>query len=154
MSKTVPYPCVTHAMQDPRSLRRFEDLRFVTGEGQFVDDLVAEAGLFAVFLRSPHAHADIIAIDTAAARALKGVYGVYIAKDIVKTPANPEGLGPLPTSIPLGPETELIVPRRDVLCRDRVRHVGDLVAMVVADCPARALDALELITVDYHVLEP
>ncbi len=154
MSQALPTPCVTHAMEDARSVRRFEDLRFVTGQGQFVDDLAPQTGLFAGFLRSPHAHADIIAIDTAAARALKGVYGVYTANDVLKVAGHPEGLGPLPTSIPLGPETELIVPRREPLCRDRVRHVGDLVAMVVADCPARAQDALELITVDYRVLEP
>ncbi len=153
MSQPLPYPCVTRAMDDPRSLRRFEDLRFVTGQGQFVDDLAAVDGLFAAFLRSPHAHAEIIAIDTVQARALDGVYGVYTAQDVLKGPANPDGLGPLPTSIPLGPETALIVPRRDPLCRDRVRHVGDLVAMVVADCPMKAQDALELIAVDYHVLE-
>lgn len=140
-------------MQDPRSVRRFEDRRFVTGQGQFVDDLATATGLFAAFLRSPHAHADILAIDTVAACALKGVHGVYTASDVLKSQDNPDGLGPLPTSIPLGPETELVVPRRDPLCRDRVRHVGDLVAMVVADCPRKAQEALELITVDYHGLE-
>ena len=153
MSEPLLYPCVTSAMADSRSVRRFEDLRFVTGQGQFVDDLASPNGLFAAFLRSPHAHADIIGINMAAARSLKGVYGVYSASDVLKSPANPEGLGPLPTSIPLGTETQLVVPRRDPLCRDRVRHVGDLVAMVVADCPRKAQDALELITVDYHVLE-
>ena len=86
-------------MEDARSVRRFEDLRFVTGQGQFVDDLAPQTGLFAGFLRSPHAHADIIAIDTAAARALKGVYGVYTANDVLKAAGHPEGLGPLPTSI-------------------------------------------------------
>ena len=140
-------------MEDPRSVRRFEDLRFVTGQGQFVDDIATSDGLFAAFLRSPHAHADIIGINTSSATQLKGVFGVYTASDVLKSSTNPEGLGPLPTSIPLGPETQLIVPPRDPLCRDRVRHVGDPVAMVIADCPRKAQDALELITVDYHMRE-
>ena len=153
MSQPIAYPCVTHAMGDPRSVRRQEDLRFVTGQGQFVDDRIEGTILYAAFLRSPHAHANIIALNTVSAAALPGIHGVYTANDVLKSPSNPHGLGPLPTSIPMGPETQLIVPPRDPLCRHRVRHVGDPVAMVVADCPRKAQGALEMISVDYHVLE-
>ena len=153
MPQSSPLPFIDQIKDDPRSLRRFEDLRFVTGQGQYVDDIAPKSSLFAAFLRSPHAHAEIRGITTTAAKKLKGVYGVYTAQDVLAGPDNPDGLRPLPTSIPLGAETRLYVPRRDPLCRTHVRHVGDLVAMVVADCMRTAQDALELIAVDYRVLE-
>jgi len=82
-------------MGDPRSVRRQEDLRFVTGHGQFVDDRIEGTRLYAAFLRSPHAHANIISLNTVSAAALPGIHGVYTANDVLKSPSNPHGLGPL-----------------------------------------------------------
>lgn len=130
---------------DPRSLRRREDERFLTGMGRYLDDERLDGELAAAVLRSPHAHAAIGAIDCDAARALPGVHAVYTAADIAE-------LGPLPCSVALASDEPLIVPPRFPLARDHVRHVGDPVAFVVADSAEIARDACELIGVDYDVL--
>lgn len=130
---------------DPRSLRRREDERFLTGRGDYLDDRVLDGQLCAAVLRSPHAHAAIISIDTSAAAALPGVRGVYTAADL-------DGLGPLPTSITVATVEPLIVPPRLPLAHGIVRHVGDPVAFVVADTLAAAREACEQIAVDYDIL--
>ena len=147
------FAVVKDPITDPRSIRRVEDHRFVTGEGRYVDDLPSHSNLYAAFLRSPHAHARIDTISCDQARNMKGVCWVYTAVDVNKSAENPDGLGPLPTSIVLGECSKLYVPHRDPLCQDRVKFVGDLVAMVIADSPRAAQDALENINVAYHVLE-
>ena len=147
------FAVVKDPITDPRSIRRVEDHRFVTGEGRYVDDLPSHSNLYAAFLRSPHAHARIDTISCDQARNMKGVCWVYTAVDVNKSAENPDGLGPLPTSIVLGERSKLYVPHRDPLCQDTVKFVGDLVAMVVADSPRAAQDALENINVAYHVLE-
>lgn len=136
---------VSHAATDPRSLRRFEDERFLTGRGQYQDDEHVPGALHAVVLRSPHAHADILAIDAQAAKSLPGVTAIYTAAEI-------EDLGPLPCSLTLKAEPPLIVPPRFPLARGRVRHVGDPVAFVVAESADAARQACELIAVDYEIL--
>ncbi|KRE09857.1 hypothetical protein ASE63_04900 [Bosea sp. Root381] len=133
------------AALDPRSRRRREDRRFLIGEGDYLDDRPATGELFAAVLRSPHAHAVIVSIDTAAALALPGVHGVYTADDLAD-------LGPLPTSIKVATVEPLIVPPRLPLARERVRHVGDPVAFVVAESTALAREGCELIAVDYDML--
>lgn len=130
---------------DPRSLRRREDRRFLTGQGDYLDDRPVSGELFAAVLRSPHAHAGIVSIDASAALALPGVHGVYSAEDLAD-------LGPLPTSIKVATVDPLIVPPRLPLARGRVRHVGDPVAFVVADSMALAREACEQIAVDYDML--
>lgn len=82
---TAPIP----APADPRSLRRFEDERFLTGQGRYLGDDEVRGALHAMVLRSPHAHAEILSIDAAAARNLPGVHAVYAAADIAE-------LGPCP----------------------------------------------------------
>ncbi|NDB69793.1 MAG: hypothetical protein EB015_17680, partial [Methylocystaceae bacterium] len=128
MSSQKTSPVVYDSLKDPRSYRRVEDHRFLTGQGLYVADITSTKPLYAAFLRSPHAHARILNIDTNKAKSIKGVYGVFTASDVVKNIHNPDGLGPLPTSIILGERSELYVPKRDVLCVDTVRFVGDLVA--------------------------
>ena len=130
-----------------RPVRRFEDARFLRGRGRFVDDIDAPGQLHAIVLRSPHAHAAIARIDTAAARALPGVHGVFTAADLAA-----EGIGPLPCIAQVATVEPMIVPPRFVLAADRVRHVGDPVAFVVADTREVARDAAELVAVDYRVL--
>lgn len=130
-----------------RSIRRFEDARLLTGRGRFVADLDIPGALHAVTLRSPHAHAEIRSIDTAAARAAPGVALVLTAADLAA-----EGIGPLPCTSAVASVTPMVVPRRPVLAEARVRHVGQPVAFVVAETEAAARDAAELIAVDYAPL--
>jgi len=132
---------------DPRSLRRVEDVRFLTGQGRYVDDAPAAGQPAMAVLRSPHAHAAIRSIDIAAAQDAPGVRGVFTAADLAA-----DGIGPLPCSLDLGPEAGLVVPPRPALCSGQVRHVGDPVAIVIAETRAQAVEALELIGVDYEAL--
>ena len=111
-----------------RPLKRFEDPRLVTGQGSFVDDLRLPGMLHALVLRSPHAHARILSLDAAPARALPGVAAVLTASDIAGAVRD---IPPRPTRELEG----LQVPEHPVLARDKVCYVGQPVAVVVA--PAR-----------------
>jgi len=125
-------------------VRRREDPRLITGAGEFVDDLRVPGCLHAAMLRTPHAHARIRGIDVAAARRAPGVVGVYVAAD----------LGAVGDPMPIyAPHPALPVPCKIMpLARDRVRFVGEPVAVVIADDVYRAHDALDLIRVDYEPL--
>ena len=129
---------------DPRSLRRLEDDRFLRGAGQYVDDLPAAGHLHALFVRSPHAHAEVLGIRTEEAAAVTGVRGVFTAADLLA-----DGIRPVPCAMALPPESGLVVPPRHALAHGRVRHVGEPVVLVVADSAAAARDALEQVRVDY-----
>jgi carbon-monoxide dehydrogenase large subunit len=126
------------------SVRRLEDERFLTGRGRFVDDLLPPGSAFAQVLRSPHAHARIERIDIAAARAAGGVLAILTGADVVR-----EALGALPCAA--FPESGYR-PSQPILAIDKVRHVGEAVALVVAGTAAQAADAAELIQVDYAPL--
>ena len=131
-----------------RSRRRVEDQRFLTGQGRYVADTDLPGALHAAFLRAPHAHARIRSIDADAARAMPGVRAVLAGADLVA-----EGLGTMPCPFPQSVVgNTLIVPPRHALAVDAVRHVGECVALVVADTPAEARDAAEAIAVDYDPL--
>lgn len=130
-----------------RSLRRLEDRRFLTGQARYVDDINAPGQLHGIVLRSPYGHAAIEGIDTEAARAMPGVRGVFTAADL-----DADGVGPLPCIAQVATVAPMIVPPRHALARDRVRHVGDPVAFVVADTGDRARDAAELVAVAYRQL--
>ena len=130
-----------------RSQRRLEDRRFLVGEGRYVEDFAGPGALHAQVLRSPHAHAEIAAIDTAAARAVPGVAGVFTEADL-----RGEGLGNLPCIVQVPMLQPLVVPPRPALARGRVRHVGDPVAFVVAENAAAAREAAERIEVAYDPL--
>jgi carbon-monoxide dehydrogenase large subunit len=129
------------------SVRRLEDPRLLTGGGRYTDDTkLSQPAARMYVLRSPHAHADIRKIDTTAAKKAPGVLAVFTGADVEK-----EGFGDVPCLVPL--ENRDGTPRADtsrpMLAKDRVRHVGDPVALVVADTLDRAKDAAELIEVDY-----
>jgi carbon-monoxide dehydrogenase large subunit len=130
-------------------VRRVEDRRFLTGRGNYVDDLVRPRQAYAYMLRSPHAHARIRALDTAAAAAAAGVLAVYTGEDVAA-----DGLGPIPClGVPANRDGSTSpTPPHPAMVRDRVRHVGDTVAMVAAESPAAARDAAELIELDYEPL--
>jgi carbon-monoxide dehydrogenase large subunit len=135
------------AMHRGLSRRRVEDDRFLRGLGRFVADIDAPGALHAVVLRSPHAHARIVAIDTAAARGMPGLRDILTAADL-----RGEGLHPLPCVARVATLGPMVVPPRPALAEDRVRHVGDPVALVVAETLAQARDAAEAILVDYAPL--
>ena len=124
-------------------IERLEDLRFLTGRGQYTDDLTNEKMLHAVILRSSVAHGRIRSIDTAAARARPGVHAVITAADIGEIPTIPLRHDPLPSS------KRYVQP---IIAADKVRFVGEPIAVVVADSVALAEDALEAIVVDIEPL--
>src|SRR5215831_20314331 len=130
-------------------VRRVEDRRFITGRGNYVDDIHLPRQAHAFMLRSPHAHARIGAIDATAARSAPGVLAVLTGEDLAR-----DGIGPIPcvSAVTNRDGSSAALPPRPVLARDRLRHVGDTVAIVVAETAAAARDAAELISVDYEPL--
>src|ERR671916_949739 len=131
------------------SVRRKEDRRFITGQGRYTDDLNRPGQAYAVFVRSPHAHATIRSIDATAAKAMPGVVAVLTGDDMAadkigglicgwmihSKDGSPMKAGPHPA-----------------LAQGKVRYVGDHVAVVIAETLAQAKDAAEAIVVDYDVL--
>ncbi len=111
-------------------VKRREDPRLVTGAGQYTDDVQPVGCLHAVFVRSPHAHARITAVDTSAARAMPGVLGIFTGADLTF-------------------ESETARPR---LCSEEVKFVGDAVAVAVAATRGEAFDAAAAVIVDYEAL--
>ena len=130
------------------SLRRKEDYRFLTGAGNYTDDITMDAQSYAVFVRSPHAHANIKSIDISAAEKMPGVVKIFIGKDL-------EGkMGGLPCGWLINnPDgSPMKEPPHPVLALGKARHVGDQVAMVIADSLEQAKNAAEAVEVDYEVL--
>jgi aerobic carbon-monoxide dehydrogenase large subunit len=130
-------------------LRRREDRRFLTGRGRYVHDIVVPQQLHAVFLRSPHAHAEIVAIDKAEALASPGVAAIFTAEDVTADKLN--GV-PCAWGIAGKDGTPMKEPPHPLLTRGKVRHVGDPVVMVIADSIEAARNAAERIAVDYRIL--
>ena len=127
-----------------KSIARLEDARFLTGRGRYVSDIIPADTLHAVVLRSPHAHAVLHEINTAAARAMPGVVNVFTAADL-----GPDDLAPLPCTAVVASVAPMIVPPRPVLATDRVRHLGEAVALIIATSTAAARDAAEAIEIRY-----
>jgi aerobic carbon-monoxide dehydrogenase large subunit len=127
-------------------VRRREDYRFLTGQGTYTDDIDRPHQLHAYILRSPHAHARITGIEAATAAAAAGVAAIYTGKDLADG-----GVGGLPCGWQVHSKdgTPMVEPPHPVLAQDRVRHVGDPVAVVVAETLAQARDAAELVRIDY-----
>jgi aerobic carbon-monoxide dehydrogenase large subunit len=130
-------------------VQRFEDATLITGHGRYTDDIELPHTAYAHVLRSPVAHAEIRKVDAQAARAMPGVLLILTGDDVVA-----EGLGDVPCATPLTNRDGS--PRRDtphpVLALRKVRHVGEPVALVVAETLAQARDAAEAIVVDYAEL--
>jgi aerobic carbon-monoxide dehydrogenase large subunit len=129
-------------------VRRREDYRFLTGQGTYTDDINRPGQLYAYILRSPHAHARITGVDTTGAAKALGVAAVYTGSDL-----KADGIGGLPCGWQIHSKdgSPMQEPPHPVLAVDHVRHVGDPVAVVIADALAHARDAAELIAVDYAV---
>lgn len=131
------------------SLKRKEDYRFLTGAGQYTDDIVLPNMHHAVFVRSPHAHANIRKIDKAAALQAPGVIGILDGNDVAGDKIAGLPCGWLITDTAGQPMKE---PPHPILAFGKVRYVGDHVAMVVADTLENAKNAAELVEVDYEPL--
>jgi carbon-monoxide dehydrogenase large subunit len=132
------------------SVKRREDPRFLRGDGRFVDDVKLAGMLHAAFLRSPHAHARIAAIRTAAAAAMPGVVRVFTADDLRRWLKPLPLFGTAPPGLAAAIRFDVRQAPQYALCGDRARHVGEIVAMVVADTRARAEDAAERLEVDWE----
>ncbi|MEC9346381.1 MAG: xanthine dehydrogenase family protein molybdopterin-binding subunit [Pseudomonadota bacterium] len=132
-----------------QAVRRVEDVRFITGQGAYSDDLRIEGQLFAAIVRSPHAHATILSVDTAEARTMPGVVDVITGQEL-----RDAGVGGLPSLWPVKNRdgSKRKEPPHFALAFDKVRHVGDGVAMVIAGTPTQARDAAEAVMVDYDPL--
>ncbi len=128
---------------------RSEDTPLLIGRGRFTDDLNAADQTYAVFLRASVSHAKIRGVDTDAARALPGVIGIFTGRDLTD-----DGLGGIP---PVASTTgrdgkPMVAAAMPVLATDRIRYVGEPVAIVIARTLAQAQDAVEQITVDVEEL--
>ena len=130
-----------------QSVKRVEDIRFVSGRGKYASDAVDMAELKAVFLRSPYGHAKFQIDDIGAARAAPGVRAVYVASDFAD-------LGGLPCLAPVENSDGSSTPLKPypVMASDEAQHVGDIIAMVIADTTVQARDAAELISVTWEDL--
>jgi carbon-monoxide dehydrogenase large subunit len=131
------------------SVRRKEDYRFLTGDGNYTDDVQIAGQTYAYFLRSPHAHAKINGIDKTAALQVPGVIAVFTGDDLAADKVGGLPCGWLITDVKGQPMKE---PPHPLLCQGKARHVGDAVALVIAETNLQARDAAELIEVDYEVL--
>jgi carbon-monoxide dehydrogenase large subunit len=133
-----------------QSVKRTEDIRFVTGQGQYTDDLRFDNETFACFLRSPYGHAKIVSVDVSAAKAAPGVVDVLTYADIEAF-----GAKPMPLMAPIknrdGSSTR--TSPKPVLANDRVTFIGEAIAMVLAETYAQAKDAAELVAVEFESLD-
>ena len=140
-----------------KPVRRAEDERLITGRGQFSDDFLFERQTYAAMVRSPYPHARIRSIDSSRAQKMKGVLAVLTGADCLAEKLGPIPHDPLPkTKFDMklhapGGGTVFIGPHM-LLPADKARHVGEAVAMVVADTKNRAMDAAEAVEVDYEEL--
>src|SRR5712671_2817887 len=140
-----------------RPLRRKEDHRLLTGKGRFTDDFSMAEQAYAVMVRSPYPHARMVRVDGRRAQRLPGVLGVFSGRDCLA-----DGLAPIPHSpVPstrydlklTGPGgAAIFIGPQPLLPVDKARHVGEAVAMVVAETLPQALDAAEAVEVEYEEL--
>ena len=129
-----------------QTTKRFEDVRFLTGGGRYLDDTVPEAALHAFFVRSPYAHADLLSLDVAEARAKPGVHAVLTAADLKAARMRLDMVYER-IELPQGGRGAKVT--RPVLATDRVRYVGEPVAVIVAETMDRARDAAEAVVAEY-----
>jgi aerobic carbon-monoxide dehydrogenase large subunit len=143
-----------------RPLPRKEDFRLLTGRGRYADDFNVVGQAYAAFVRSPYPHARIRHIDIEAARALPGVHGIFIGADCRRDRLKPLPHDPVPatkfdmklTAPGGGGKEQVFIGPHELLAVERVRHVGEAVAMVIADTQAQAFDGVEAVLVDYEAL--
>jgi carbon-monoxide dehydrogenase large subunit len=128
-----------------QAVPRKEDAKLITGQARYVDDLTLPGMVYVVVVRSPHAHARIRNVDVSKARAAEGVVAVFSGQDLAE-----DWAGPLPMAWPV--TEDINNPPHWPLAKDKARHVGDGVAVVVAESRALAKDAAELVEIDFEPL--
>src|SRR5438552_11656837 len=133
-----------------KSIKRREDPRFITGRGQYVDDIKLPGMTYAAFVRSPHAHARIRSIEVTAAKAHPGVVAVYTGKDMTGVNSLPCGWDLRKDKNVPGVVQDLTMVPHMPLTGDVARHVGDPVAVVIADSHEAAIDAAVTVRVDWE----
>ncbi|MEM9328652.1 MAG: molybdopterin cofactor-binding domain-containing protein, partial [Bacteroidota bacterium] len=132
-----------------KSVKRVEDKRFITGKGRYTDDIKLPNMTHGCFVRSPYAHANINSVDTSIAEGMPGVVKIFTGKDIADAGVN---------GVPCGWQVNfkngetMKEPPHPILVADKVKHMGDGVAFVVAETYAQAKDAAEMVQVDYETL--
>ncbi len=131
-----------------QSVKRSEDVRFLTGAGRYLDDVAPSNAAHAVFFRSPIAHATISLLDVSAAKDEPGVRAVFTAEDLAGQMKNHVDFEVVTNR----DGSQGASPRRPILAEDRVCYAGEAIAMVVADTPAQALDALDAIICEFDEL--
>ncbi len=132
-------------------VRRKEDVRFLTGTGTYIDDITSENLCHAIVLRSPHAHAKIIEIDTSEAESMPGVLAIITSGEWME-----QGFQPIPSKSAVNKKIDgspMNQPARHCLAIERVRYVGEPVALIVAESVEQARDAAEMVEVDYEELD-
>ncbi len=130
------------------AVRRVEDRRFITGQGKYTDDIKLPGMVYAYIIRSPHAHARIKRIDVSAAKAMPGVVDVITGEDVKDVNGLPCGW-----QVNFRNGDTMKEPKHPLLVLDKVRHVGDNVAMVIAETRELAKDAAEKVEIEYEVLD-
>ncbi len=133
-----------------KSVKRVEDNRFLKGEGKYTDDFNMPNQTFAVYLRSPHAHANLVSVDISAAKAMDGVINVFTGKDIKDAGIVGSICG---WQVDFKNGDTMKEPGHPILAVDKVRHVGDAVALVIAEDIGKAKDAAGAVEVNYEVLD-
>ena len=149
------YDNVTPRIGD--AVPRKEDLRLLTGAGSFSDDVNLDGQVYAVMVRSPHAHARIIDVEIAEALAVPGVLAVFTGADAME-----DGLAPVPHLVRLGASMDIMLENRDgsehhrtphfVLPADKARFVGEALVMVIGETEAAARDGAEQVSIEYEPL--
>jgi carbon-monoxide dehydrogenase large subunit len=130
-----------------KSVKRVEDKRFTTGNGRYVDDIVLPHQSYAAFVRSPHAHARIKRVDSGRAKNMPGVLAVYTGVDLSEVNGVPCGW-----QVNFKNGDRMKEPKHPLLAEGKVRHVGDPVAVVIAESKEQASDAVQEVLVEYEVL--
>lgn len=130
-----------------KSVKRVEDKRFITGKGKYTDDIILPAMTYAAFVRSPYSHAKIKKVDIAAAKKMPGVVAIFTGADVASLNGVPCGW-----QINFKNGDTMKEPKHPLLVADKVRHVGDAVALIIAETREQAKDAIEAVNVDYEKL--
>lgn len=130
-----------------KSVKRVEDKRFTTGKGNYTDDIILPHMTYGIFVRSPYAHAKIISVDIEAAKAMPGVVAIFTGADVADVNGVPCGW-----QVNFKNGDTMKEPKHPLLVADKARHVGDAVAIVIAETREQAVDAAEAVQVDYEEL--
>ncbi|RYY29230.1 MAG: xanthine dehydrogenase family protein molybdopterin-binding subunit [Chitinophagaceae bacterium] len=130
-----------------QSVRRVEDKRFITGKGRYTDDIILPGQTYAAFVRSTYAHAKVTRVDSSAAKAMPGVIAVFTGEDVAGLYGNPCGW-----QMYFKNGEKMKEPLRPLLVTEKARHVGDPIAMIIAESRELAMDALDSVEVEYEEL--